>query len=376
MYRKLKAHNIFNGFEFLGPDYCLTIKEDGTIVSLAKEEGDEFFDGILMPGLINCHCHLELSHLKSAIPQHTGLVKFVQHIMKKRHAEESVKQTAMNNAEEEMYQTGTVAVGDICNSSDTVQVKKQSAIAYVNFIEVAGFVDATAQQRLDALKDVFHSFEKAYWVPHAPYSVSPTLFRLLNELNRELITIHNQENKDEDSFMRNRKGLFLRLYEVLGIKIKEEDVSELSSFEQWISYFNHHQRIISVHNTFLQQTDLYRAKQYDVSFCLCPRANLYIENKFPPVELLRTNDVKIVLGTDSLASNHDLKLVEEMKTIQENDPSIPLEEILRWSTSNGAYALRLEHLGSFKVDTKPGVVLLSGVQEGRLTSASTTKRIL
>ena len=94
-------------------------------------------------------------------------------------------------------------------------------------------------------------------------------------------------------------------------------------------------------------------------WCVCINANLYIENALPPIELIRNNQCKIVLGTDSLASNDALSIVAEMKKIKQHFPSIPLSEILQWATLNGAAALQLEQaLGSFEKGKTPGVVLL------------------
>ncbi|RYF81051.1 MAG: hypothetical protein EON98_12840, partial [Chitinophagaceae bacterium] len=96
-------------------------------------------------------------------------------------------------------------------------------------------------------------------------------------------------------------------------------------------------------------------------FCLCVNANQYIEGVMPPVELFRKNGCRIVLGTDSLASNWSLSILDEMKTIRKHFPAIPLEEMLQWATINGANALGFdETLGSFENGKRPGVILLDG----------------
>jgi imidazolonepropionase-like amidohydrolase len=87
---------------------------------------------------------------------------------------------------------------------------------------------------------------------------------------------------------------------------------------------------------------------------------LYIENALPPIEMLRKNNCKIVLGTDSLASNWSLNILDEIKTIRKNFPEIPLAETLQWGTSNGAKALQMDDvLGSFERGKRPGVVLVN-----------------
>jgi cytosine/adenosine deaminase-related metal-dependent hydrolase len=102
-------------------------------------------------------------------------------------------------------------------------------------------------------------------------------------------------------------------------------------------------------------------------FCLCPNANVYIENTLPNIEQFRNNNVHITLGTDSLASNTSLSIIEEIKTIQQYFPLIPLAEILQWATLNGAKALEMDnHLGSFETGKKPGIIVWNNTQIKRL----------
>jgi cytosine/adenosine deaminase-related metal-dependent hydrolase len=114
-----------------------------------------------------------------------------------------------------------------------------------------------------------------------------------------------------------------------------------------------------VHNTFTREADILfaEASPHRVFWCLCPNANAYIENCMPPVDLLLKHRAKIVLGTDSLASNHQLSILEEIKTLQVHFPDLLLEEILSWATSNGAGALDCQdQFGSFEAGKYPGIV--------------------
>ena len=162
LFRKITAKAIFTGEKFLSQDHVLLVDEYGKIAELRpKETGEadlEYFDGIICPGFINTHCHLELSHMEGRIPQHTGLVNFVQQVMGSRAADEAEKLSAMQQAEANMYREGIVAVADICNTTDSIQVKKQSKLYWKNFIEVSGFVDAGAAGRFAAAKKHSRSF--------------------------------------------------------------------------------------------------------------------------------------------------------------------------------------------------------------------------
>ena len=90
-----------------------------------------------------------------------------------------------------------------------------------------------------------------------------------------------------------------------------------------------------------------------------------LKKRLPPIELLRGNGCTLVLGTDSLASNRCLRITEEINTIRQNFPSIPLEEILQWATINGAEALGMEQdLGSLEKGKIPGLVQILEVDGG------------
>lgn len=365
-FRKFKGEGIFTGTEVLAGNHVLVMRDNGKVEAIVDEAvaGEvETVNGILSPGFVNCHCHLELSHLKGKIEEGTELVEFVQQIMTKREAPSDEKQQAIKDAHVEMQQQGIVAVGDICNTTDTIGIKEMSTIRYKNFIEISGFIDAVAEKRLLAGKEVQKAFTDkgmdATLVPHAPYSVSKTLFGLLNaQTSGGIISIHNQENADEDDLYMEKSGAFLSLFRNLKLDISSFQPSEKSSFKTWLPYFNRKQKIISVHNTFIKNNDLQQPHKH-VHFCICPNANLYIENKLPPLQLLMKHTENIVLGTDSLASNHHLSIFEEMSVVQKHFPNIELPTILKWATLNGARALGMDkELGSFDKGKKPGVIVV------------------
>ena len=360
---------------------------NGTVQDLVAETeaGDDVqeLDGILSPGFVNTHCHIELSHMKAVIPQHTGLVEFVRQIILTRESiaagaspEEQfeklldLKHEAMSLAVDELLKGGTVAVGDICNTTDSIELKTNSKLYWHNFIEVSGFVDAVAPKRLAAAESIHALFSSRYphygnsISPHSPYSVSRTLFSLLNEkTSGEVLSIHNQEALAENELYLDKSGAFLKLYADLGIVIDSFEPTGQSSLRSWLPYFDQQQKIISVHNSFTSEDDL-RFLKSNLSnkvlfFCLCINANLYIENTLPPIELLLKNECKIVLGTDSYASNQQLNMLHEIKSIRTHLPQIELATVLQWATLNGAEALGIDdRFGSFDKGKKPGLVLI------------------
>lgn len=381
LYRKLKGNNIFDGYELMGESMVLIMDENSTVVDIVNEqaagEGVENFEGILCPGFVNAHCHIELSHLKGKIPKHTGLVNFVQQVMKDRITEIEENQAAIQSAVNELYNNGTIAVGDVCNTTDSILIKQNSHLHWYNFIEVSGFVGAGAQKRFDAGQEILKEFasnlklaeQQITVVPHAPYSVSDSLFKLINNTSADkIVSIHNQECAAENELYLDKSGDFLKLYRNFGIDINDFVATGKRSLESWLPYFTKQQQIILVHNTFTKKNDLQFAANYDggahLYYCLCPNANLYIENTLPDVEMMLQENCNIVIGTDSYASNDQLNIYEEIKTICKYFPTISLPTVLGWATMNGAKALKLDAVvGSFETGKKPGVVLLGEVAE-------------
>jgi cytosine/adenosine deaminase-related metal-dependent hydrolase len=153
--------------------------------------------------------------------------------------------------------------------------------------------------------------------------------------------------------------------------------------QSWWPNFTKGQSLILVHDVTTTKEDVGFIKlstknhQLTTAFCLCPNANLYINNQLPDVKMLMQEQCNIVLGTDSLASNHQLSILEEMKTVQQHFPEIQTTSLLQWATLNGAKALQMDDiLGSFEKGKQPGVVLIEGVKDGQFINAASSKRII
>jgi cytosine/adenosine deaminase-related metal-dependent hydrolase len=389
MYQKFQASQIFTGTELLEDQLVLITQKNGTVEALLgiEDAGDEVqnFEGILTPGLINAHCHLELSHMKGMIPAHSGLQEFVKQIVGLRKVEDVIIQEAISSAENEMYNNGIVAVGDICNTLDTLTIKQKHKLAYYSFVELYDLDPTRADDKINAGIKMQEAFEqncvRASLVPHAPYSVSFNLWKLLsNYFGAHTISMHNQETMDENEFFEKKTGSFLGMYERTKVSLDFFEATGLSSLQSVLPYFKKAARSILVHNSFTSALDIKAVqKEMPNSFwCLCPNANQYIEQTMPPIELLRTNNAEIVIGTDSYASNWSLNILDELKTMQKHNPSIPLAEMLGWATINGARALQMEKgLGSFEKGKKPGVVIIKGADtNGLLSKTSSAQRLI
>jgi cytosine/adenosine deaminase-related metal-dependent hydrolase len=368
-FRKLKATRIFDGVRF-HDDKTLIVGTDGHIEALLPDSDisdAEHLEGILTPGFINCHCHLELSHMKGLIPEGTGLVDFVFAVVTQRHHDVEAILDAITLAEAEMEAKGIVAVGDICNNELTVAQKGQGNLRYYNFIEASGWLPAAAEGRFArafALLETYRAIGPSSIVPHAPYSVSSDLWQQITpHFSGRVASIHSQETAFEDEFFVRGSGDFTRMYALMNIDNSHHMPSGKSSLQTYFNRLAPAASRLLVHNTFTQEADVEYALANSAAdttwFCLCANANLYIEGRVPPVALLRKSGAPIVLGTDSLASNWSLGIHDEMRTLRRFFPEIGLEEMLRWATLNGARALQMDdRLGSFDKGKLPGVLLL------------------
>lgn len=384
-FRKIKADQIFNGYQFISGNMVLVLDQQGTIQEIVEEEQAgsdiEYYPGFLSPGFINCHCHLELSHLKNQIPTGTGLVDFLLNVVQKRVLPDTPlskektqvdKWKAIQDAEKEMYESGISAVGDICNTTDSIEAKKTSRMQWYNFIEVLNLSDAKANEVIHENQKILNQFLKelpahpSNITSHAPYTVSPQTAKLINESTKQkIISVHNQETPAENELFETGEGEFLKLYDFFNLPKSPLPITGKRSLPSWLPTFTNQQNVLLIHNTFTNKADLAfacdHAKKFGLNlfYCFCVNANLYIENKIPPVEQFVNFGCSMVLGTDSYSSNHQLSIMEEMKTIHRHFPKIPLTNILQWATVNGAKALDWDHeLGSFNKKMKPGVVII------------------
>lgn len=388
---KFRGNQLFTGVQLLDENQVLITNEQGVVKEITASENAgtdvQIFDGTLCPGFVNAHCHLELSHLKDSIEPGSGMVPFLLQVMGNRFQHTEKIQQAIYDAETQMLQNGIVAVGDICNTPDTISAKQRQRLHYHHFIEVSGFVAATADNRLAAVQQIaaqFSAFFSAGQVsitPHAPYSVSPELFALINHLpGNHLLTLHNQESKAEQLFFTKGKGGLLKLFETIGVNIDFFKPSGKSSFQTVSPELNlQKKQWLLVHNCYTTVTDVASCQVpgSNVFLCLCPGANLYIGNPLPNVLMLQQSGLPLCLGTDSLASNTQLSLLNEMQLLQANFPQVQLPALLQWATLNGAKALQIEdRFGSFEKGKQPGVLVLKDVDNGKFTEATKVSRII
>lgn len=339
--------------------------DTATIDSMA---GVEFYAGVLCAGFVNAHSHLELAYLKGAIAEGEGFAAFAESIGRVRGTfSEEERLMAIAEADSAMWREGVDAVGDIVNGETSFATKSTSRIEYHNFVEVFGLRECNLDRQRNLLK-----YRNSSLTPHSTYSVSDAPFNEVCGEGDAPLSIHFLESEAERELYRGAGSLH-DWYERVGFKC--DFLHYTSPAERIVRCVPEDRNTLLVHNCDVGPRDIDAIMQHftsTVSWVMCPRSNSYISQVEPKsVALLRAAkerypNINICIGTDSLASNWSLSIVEELKMFRD----IPLDELLRWATINGAKALGIDdEYGSVEVGKRSGIVNISGVD---LTSMSLT----
>lgn len=352
-------------------DHLLELSEQGEVLALRPLRSSDqatYHPGILSPGFVNAHCHLELSMLRGQISQGTGMVDFVGQVVRKRgEFEEDTQRNAARQAMAEMQASGTVAVGDISNSPLTASLKRsESAIRSHTFVELLGLrpeqaaqIIANGQQTLAAFSGLSASLS-----PHAPYSMSAALLQQLYQTRQDRMSIHLLESRAERELFDQQSGDFLAFFAAL--QLPPPPYPAGGAVAHVLGSTTHSQSYLFVHLTEAQPTELAQLIQQvpQAFLCLCPLSNLFIHNRFPRIEQFLPYTDRICLGTDSLASNKELDIWAEIQAIKRRYPSLAWHILLTWATGNGARALGFAaELGDFQVGKRPGVLQVQPERE-------------
>lgn len=365
----------------------ITLNEKGEIIEIfqlndaePERENTVFFNGILTPGFVNTHTHLELSFFDGVFQPGGSMVAFLRQIDSLR---VEVNQQIINEALRKAYQTlaedGQVAYGDISNQADTVPFKREEEFDSITFVEMFGANETLADKAFaEGVKaqEAFHKagVKRAYLSPHAPYSVSHHLWELMAPALEEapIFSLHFAETAQEWEYMRTGKGAIDNLYK--NIWHREVD---LPNQEQHIQLIEHYAKlgklVLLVHCVRLERDEMTRlAKFPGISIALCPASNLFMEGRLADIEGMRASGLNITIGTDSLSSSPSLSVLDQLKILNSYYPNIPIAELIKWATANGAKALGFNHLGKIEEGKAPGVNLISGpgVLSGSLAGSS------
>ncbi len=329
--------------------------------------------GAILPGLVNCHTHLEFSALAGQIPPQERWEEWLKAALDQREAlaPAQVDQGIIQGIAA-LRRGGTALVGEVSNTGASLPHLENSPMAYHLFYECLGF---NLKERLD-LTESFGFFGEAgiaenpciSAAAHAPYSVSAALFQAVSRWNDDSRpqTVHLGESQAELDFLAKGNGFFQDLLKSRGRWLEDfcppgpSPVAYLHDLEFLGP------RTLAVHGVWLEEPDCRLLAQSGTWLVLCPRANRYTGAGVPPVDQFLGSGVNLALGTDSLAGNWDLNLFGEMRWLHRLFPAYPGDLWLRLGTLNGARALgRDRDLGSLEPGKRAalGFVPLKGASD-------------
>jgi len=384
---------IFSSDFILFPDglkegYALVVDTDsGEILDIIPANSEaEYHSGILTPGFINMHCHLELSPLKGMIPEKTGMAGFIKAFMQAREHTPVPDTEYFTAIARSLYTEGMQAIADISNDTSTFALKNQKAehIPYFyTFCEIFSLNPIEVESKIKsglALKQALPEGQASLtW--HAPYSMSPELIRAVSRqalTDQTVMSLHFMESEEELELFTSVSGPLAKLFSEMGIQPLPPSFGRSDVLDFMISLIPPELRVLWVHVTEIDVMSFERiCRQYaHRAWCLCPSANMYIHGKLPPAELFLKDIDNVTVGTDSLAGNHQLSILHELKLLSENFPSISTRTLLQWSSQNAAAFMGWEHLGRFEPTCKPGILRIFELEKGRIASNTCLERII
>jgi len=322
---------------------------------------------VLTPGLVNGHTHLELSALRGRVPGGRGFAPWVDAMMRERgQLQPEQDREAIELAVSELLSHGVVAVGEVCNQLQTVEPLAAVPLCVSVFHEVFGMrrdvgetMLAMAEQQRAAYPD-FPPHVRYALAPHTPFTMHPEVLQALIVRAQRAGTrtsLHLAEHAAERAFLATGQGPFADWVKTRGSSALDWEVPGLDPvrYVDALGLLGPH--LIAVHLTDARPDELAVIAARGVQVVLCPRSNLFIDVKLPPLlDILRAG-IRPGLGTDSLASNVSLDPLAEARALRKRFPTVPALQLLAMATSWGADALGFGALlGRLAPQRFPGVL--------------------
>jgi cytosine/adenosine deaminase-related metal-dependent hydrolase len=379
--RIVRADAILPGEERPLRDGAVVLDESGTILDAGRAEDIvsrhagatvERVRGVLLPGLVNAHTHVELSGLRGKVTGGSGFVPWIDRMMGIRASEHPEDDSgAIEQAAAELEAFGTSAIGDVTNTLSTAHALARHGIGGIVFHEIARLDSPRAFARLAEMKSEYEASE-ADWpstdlayapAPHTVYTTHPDAIRAVLAMSRERgvrTTVHLAEHPAERTFLLEGRGPFVNFARKMGFAIEGFPVPHRGPVDVASDLGLLSPDVLLVHLTDIRARELDAVVASGAPVVLCPRSNLFIEVKLPPLVEMLNAGLLPALGTDSLASNLSLDVLAEAKALSERFPSVPKGVLTDMATAAGARALGRADLGRLVKGLRPGVLAVRG----------------
>ena len=328
--------------------------------------------GVVLPGLVNAHTHLELSALRGAVPGGAGFVPWVEHMIGVRaEIQPEDDAAAIESAVADLVASGTTGVGEVTNTLAAVPALARRGFVGTVFHEVFGVELASLETRVADLPCVVAERVPSWPAsfayvpsPHTLYTTHPTVVRRLATQARERglrASLHLSEHAAERRFLEHGDGPIPGWYESR-LRLSRDRLQwpgkSPVAFADELGALGPH--MTCVHLTDARPEELALVAERGAPVVFCPRSNLYIETRLPPLIAARSVGLTPALGTDSLASNASLDVLAEARALADRFPGIPPRDLLRMATWEGARALGRDDIGRIARGANPGLFAIEG----------------
>ncbi|MDD5153728.1 MAG: amidohydrolase family protein [Desulfovibrionales bacterium] len=346
---------------------------DGRIEAVGrfKDLKDTYSGGVvdhgevsILPALVNAHTHLELAALRGRVSGKDGFVNWVRGLIKVREdIPPAETEKAITSELAAMRRRGVGLIGDVGNTRMAYELCRKQRENIVFFREFMGFNREKTARAKEMLAEAgkSHETDDAFHVAaHAPYTVSAELFSALKSWANKrgkMLSVHLGECPEEQELLAHGNG---PLKDLLRERSAWDD-GFVPPGKSAVAYLDKlgvlDSNTVCVHLVHLSEEDMAILAARRVKCCLCPKSNLFLNVGFPKVEKMLAYGLYPALGTDSLASNEGLSILEEMAAVRKHVPGLAPEKILEMATLNGARALgREDRLGSLTPGKEAGMI--------------------
>jgi aminodeoxyfutalosine deaminase len=380
--RALHADALITGDGDVVRDAAVVVDERGTIVDAGPADAVlprhaglavERVRGALLPGLVNAHTHLELSAMRGQVPGGAGFVPWVEQMIGVRaETRPEDDSESIEQAVADLDAFCTAAVGEVSNSMSAVRPLARRGLVGRVFHEVFGIELGPLEERVASLAKVVEervgewpSAQLGYSLsPHTLYTTHATVVRRLARQARESgarMSLHLAEHAAERRFLEHGDGPIPGWYEKR-LKIRRDLLewpgkSPIALADDLGALGPH---TLGVHLTDARPEELELVARRGAPVVFCPRSNLFIETRLPPLLAARAAGILPALGTDSLASNASLDVLAEARALADRFPTVPALDLLRMATWEGARALGREDIGRVARGAAPGLFAIDG----------------
>jgi cytosine/adenosine deaminase-related metal-dependent hydrolase len=308
---------------------------------------------VLAPGLINAHCHLDLTRLRGEVEWRGSFIEWALQLVaaKKLHSEKDFL-SAYKMGMEQLTRSGTTTIVDITSTPSILHQILPTKLRVWWCLEL---IDSNRAEDAKKLATEALEFIAAHpnvrggfgFSPHAPYTASAELYRLCAQYSRARnipLATHLDESQEEDDMIRRGTGPMYDYF--LRAERDMSDCKRIGPTQLLAEYGVLGPNCLAAHANYLTPPDVVLLKQNGTHIVHCPKAHRFFQRGLPPLNSWKEQGVNVCLGTDSLASNDSLNMLDEMETLGQMFPRIAAQELLEMATLHGAKALnQSEKLG-------------------------------